>query len=145
MLAKPDVGDGKQVMTKIYDPRYLEKSMAKIASCSSYPWNFANGQAAAMAWPQNSELSDEELVDKIYFDLPGDLNGEDLTTRHLFWEERFYCLSKNSYNSELSAYERLKHLQGSAIPRLIMAGRFLPPDERVIQLPFPCSRIHTLR
>ena len=31
----------------------------------------------------------------------------------------------------------MKHLQGSVIPRLIMAGQFLPPDERAIQPPAP--------
>ncbi|KAG6376917.1 hypothetical protein JVT61DRAFT_948 [Boletus reticuloceps] len=40
-----------------------------------------------------------------------------------------------AYESERTAYERLKDLQGSAIPRLIMTGEFLPPDERAIRLP----------
>lgn len=57
-----------------------------------------------MARPQNSELSDEELVDKTYSDK--DLSGEDLATHHLFWGERVYHLSMDSYHSELSAYER---------------------------------------
>ncbi|KAI9455726.1 hypothetical protein HD554DRAFT_2178381 [Boletus coccyginus] len=133
VLAKPDVGDTEQVVIKIYDLRYLDERIAEVPSRPSYPWGFANEQAAAMARAQNSKLSDEELVDRIYSDSPEDLSSEDLLIHHLFWEERFRRLLMESYHSELSAYERLKDLQGSAIPCLIMAGEFLPPDERAIQ------------
>ena len=121
------------MVIKIYDPRYLDDRITKESlSPPSHPWNFANEQAAVMARPQNSELSDEQLINKIYFVGPEDLSGEDLA---ILWEERYYRLLMNSYAVELSAYERLKDLQGSAIPRLIMAGEFLPPDKRAIQPP----------
>ncbi|KAG6376915.1 hypothetical protein JVT61DRAFT_946 [Boletus reticuloceps] len=50
-------------------------------------------------------------------------------------EEHYYRLMMISHESEIRAYERLKDLQGSAIPRLILTGQFLPPDERAIQPP----------
>ncbi|KAF8435667.1 hypothetical protein L210DRAFT_3550307, partial [Boletus edulis BED1] len=64
-----------------------------------------------------------------------DLSGEDRTTHDLSWEENFYRTVMEEYEAEFTAYERLKDLQGSAIPRLIMAGQFLPPDERAIRPP----------
>lgn len=137
VFAKPDEDseNREQVAIKIFDPRFLDERIAEIPSHPSYPWNLANEQAAALARSQCSKLSDEELVDIIYSDDPEDLSGEDLATHYLFWEERFHRLLMESYNSELTAYERLKDLQGSAIPRLITAGQFLPPDERAIQPP----------
>lgn len=137
LFVTPD-GDSEnreQVVIKIYDPRFLDERVSEIPSHPSYPWNFANEQAAVLARPQNSKLSDGELVDIIYSDEPQDLSGEDLATHYLFWEERFHRLTMDCYDSELIAYERLMDLQGSAIPRLIMAGQFLPPDERAIQPP----------
>ncbi|KAF8418235.1 hypothetical protein L210DRAFT_3534907 [Boletus edulis BED1] len=50
-------------------------------------------------------------------------------------EEYYYRYIMESHETEIRAYERLKDLQGSAIPRLILAGQFLPPDERAIQPP----------
>ena len=136
MLAKPDVGDPEQVVIKIYDPRYLDERIAD-KPFPSYPWNFSNEQAAAMARSRNSEeLSDIlELMRKIHSGRPENLSGEDLATHYLLQEEMFYRLLMECYDSEHKAYERLKDLQGSAIPRLIMAGQFLPPDERAIQPP----------
>ena len=133
VLAKPDMGDSEQVVIKIYDPRYLDERF-ETPPLPSYPWIFSNEHAAAMARPQNAELSEEEL-DKIYSDSPEDLSGEDLTTHYLLWEEKFYRLMMESYNAEHKAYKHLKDLQGSVIPHLIMAGQFLPPDERAIQPP----------
>ena len=136
VLAKPDVGDPEQVVIKINDPRYLDERIEPPPSpFPSYPWMFANEHAAAMARSQSSELSDEELMDKIDSDNPKYLSGEDLATHYLLLEESFYRLMMECYDAELEAYERLKHLQGSVIPRLIMAGQFLPPDERAIQPP----------
>ncbi|KAG6380690.1 hypothetical protein JVT61DRAFT_5067 [Boletus reticuloceps] len=71
----------------------------------------------------------------MYSHRPEDLIGEDLATHNLFWEEHYYRIMVEDYESELTAYERLKDLQGSAIPRLIMAGQFLPSDERAIRPP----------
>ena len=137
MLAKPDEGDPGQVVIKIYDPRYLDERFAEIPSSShpSYPWNFSNELAAAIARPQNSEMPEEELMDKTNSARPKNLSGQDLATHYLLWEEMFYRLMMECYDSELVAYERLKDFQGSVIPRFIMAGRFLPPDERAIQPP----------
>ncbi|KAF8443127.1 hypothetical protein L210DRAFT_3159779 [Boletus edulis BED1] len=88
---------------------------------------------------KNPDRSYEELYNIIYSNSPEDLSGEDLTTRlatrNLFWEEYFYRLMMEAYESERTAYERLKDLQGSAIPRLIMTGEFLPLDERAIRPP----------
>ena len=85
-----------------------------------------------MACPKSSQLSEEELDDKIYSGSPEDLSGEDLATHYCLWEERFYRLLRESYDLKLKVYE---HLKESVIPHLIMAAQFLPPDERSIQLP----------
>ncbi|KAF8548804.1 hypothetical protein OG21DRAFT_1448700 [Imleria badia] len=138
LLAKPDepdAGDPKQVVIKIFDPRFLHARIPKIPSHRAHPWNFANEQAAAMARPQNLDLSYKELDDMKYSDNPDDLSGEELATHCLLWEEHFYRLVMESYDSELAAYDRLKEFQGSVIPRFIMAGKFIPPDERAIQPP----------
>lgn len=135
LLAKPDEGSPEQVVIKIFDPRYLDERISDIPSRASYPWDLVNERAAATARPQNLELSDDDLVEKMYSDEPEDLSGEALATHNLFWEERFHRLMMECYDSEHKAYERLRDLQGSAIARLIMAGHFLPPDERTIQPP----------
>ncbi|KAF8547137.1 hypothetical protein OG21DRAFT_1377137, partial [Imleria badia] len=135
VLANPDVGDPKQVVIKIFDPRYLNDRIPEISSDRPYPWNFANEQAAAMGRPQNSKLSDDELCRMMCSDSPDDLSEEELATHNLLSEEDFYRFMMKSYDSELTAYERLKDFQGSVIPHLIMAGQFIPPDERAIQPP----------
>ena len=137
VLAKPDGSEGgpDYVVIKIFDPRYLDERISNVPSRASYLWNLVNEQAAAAVHPQNSKLSEDDLVEKIYSDDPEDLSGESLATHYIFWEERFYRLLMDSYNVEHKAYKRLKDFQGSAIPRLIMAGQFLSPDQRAIQPP----------
>ena len=78
-----------------------------------------------MPWPTNGRES------------PDGLGGEELAIHHVLWEEHFYRLLMGSNDSELTTYERLKDLHGSAIigPCLIIAGEFVPQDERVIQSP----------
>ncbi|KAF8131565.1 hypothetical protein EV363DRAFT_1431540 [Boletus edulis] len=125
MLAKPDSGDPEQVVIKIHDPRYLDERISVKPGRRSYPWNLATEQAAAIERTKNPDLSKQELSHII---------GEDLATHNLFWEEHYYRIMVEDCESELTAYQRLKDLQGSAIPRLIMAGQFLPPDDN--RLPF---------
>jgi len=138
VLAEPDGAENaEQVVIKIFDPRYLDERIAQKPSHPSYPWNFGNEEVAAMARPENLKLSDDELQDILYSVEIEDLSGdsEALATHYSFWEEQFYRLMIASYDSEIAAYEHLNDLQGSAIPRLILSGEFLPPDERAIQPP----------
>ena len=151
VLAKPDAEELEQVVIKIYDPRYLDDRLPRIPSLPSHPWDLTNERAAAMARSQNSTLSYEELVGKIYSaepdddsdepdgvsDEPEDVSGEGPDTHDflMLLEKKYYRLMMDCYNTELTAYERLRDLQGSVIPSLIMAGQFLPPGERAIRPP----------
>ncbi|KAG6380693.1 hypothetical protein JVT61DRAFT_5070 [Boletus reticuloceps] len=132
VLAKPDSGDPEQVVIKIYDPRYLDE---RFIESGCYKWNLATEQTAAIERTKNPDLSDKELTHKMHSHRRKDLSGEDRATHDLSWEENFYRTMMEQYEAELTAYERLKDLQGSAIPRLIMAGQFLPSDERAIRPP----------
>ncbi|KAF8131561.1 hypothetical protein EV363DRAFT_1583820 [Boletus edulis] len=134
---KPDSGDPKQVVIKIHDPRYLDERITVKHGCRSYPWNLAAERAAAIERTKNPDLSEQEPSYVMCSRCPDDLSGEDLATHNLFWEEHYYRIMAEDYESELTAYERLKDLQlGSAIPCLIlMAGQFLPSDERAIRPP----------
>ncbi|KAI0719994.1 hypothetical protein C8T65DRAFT_634530 [Cerioporus squamosus] len=107
LLAKSTDLGPKPVVIKIYDPRFLDERAAATLPPGAF---------------------DE---DKLWEDEPDGPDGQ--AERAALWEERFRRLSAECYASERSAYEHLRVHQGSAIPRLLLTGVLLPPDERAIQ------------
>ncbi|KAI0779701.1 hypothetical protein C8Q74DRAFT_1316216 [Fomes fomentarius] len=113
------------VVIKIYDPRFLDERISAVESQPSRPWTLAAEQAAAVL---PSGAVDE---DKLWEDEPDEPVGQ--AERAALWEEHFRRLSAECYASERSAYDHLRVHQGSAIPRLLSTGAFVPADDRAIQ------------
>ncbi|KAG6381083.1 hypothetical protein JVT61DRAFT_5480 [Boletus reticuloceps] len=86
-----------------------------------------------MARTENSHLSDEELRQILHSHKAEELSGEDLVTHNILWEEYCYRLVMESYKLDLRVYELMKDHPGFAYEHLVMAGQFLPPDERAIR------------
>jgi serine/threonine protein kinase len=62
---------------------------------------------------------DDFTVDLLY----GDEEGEPY-----LWEEHFYRLLKDSWESEADAFSRLTSLQGTVIPKFYGSGNVVPPE-----------------
>ncbi|KAJ7783849.1 hypothetical protein DFH07DRAFT_711574, partial [Mycena maculata] len=127
----------EKVVVKIYDPRYLNERLSKIASIPARPWTLVAERTAAFsrALATKDGSPPEPFEDsQIYEDEPKDEEGR--AARAALWEEYFLSLSTESFEGEWQAYERLSHLQCSAIPRLLTHGHLvLPQDERAIEPP----------
>ncbi|KAF9068923.1 hypothetical protein BDP27DRAFT_1363816 [Rhodocollybia butyracea] len=64
--------------------------------------------------------------------MPDDVEGQN--AMRILWEEWFYRLSMECYETERGAYANLSHLQGSVIPKFIGSGHLELP-ERAIDVP----------
>ncbi|KAI0329997.1 hypothetical protein GY45DRAFT_792351 [Cubamyces sp. BRFM 1775] len=117
------------VVIKIYDPRFLDDRVSVVPSQPSRPWTPAAEKAAA-ALPKDE--FDEALL---WEDEPEDTDVAGKAARAALWEEHYRRLSFECFEAETSAYDRLRALQGGAIPRLLFAGVWQPPDERAIRPP----------
>ena len=112
---------------KIYDPRFLDERVSVVESQPSRPWTLAAEQAAAA-------LSRDEFDEgQLWEDEPEDAAGR--AARAALWEEHYRRLSFECFEAERGAYDRLSALQGGAIPRLLFAGAWQPPDERAVRPP----------
>ncbi|KAI1793604.1 hypothetical protein LXA43DRAFT_1121623 [Ganoderma leucocontextum] len=115
------------VVVKIYDPRFLDERLQDTPTCPARPWSLELERAAAARWDDPfDELS-------IWEDPPEDADGR--AALAALWEKHFRLLSNACFKSEREVYDRLAPLQGSAIPRLLLTGSVLPPDERAVQPP----------
>ncbi|KAI0742399.1 hypothetical protein C8Q80DRAFT_905220 [Daedaleopsis nitida] len=117
------------VVVKIFDPRYLDERFSVVESQPSRPWTLAAERAAA-ALPAEAFNEDD-----LWEDEPDPADADGLAKRAALWEEHYRRLSTECFASEHSAYERLPDLQGTAIPRLLLTGEVVPPDERAIRPP----------
>ncbi|KAL1747315.1 hypothetical protein HDZ31DRAFT_80551 [Schizophyllum fasciatum] len=123
LLARCKELSSEPVIVKIFDPRFLDERA--LPQNIARPWSFSAESAAPATYNEDDLWQDEPASD----DIPGQV------ARASLWEAHFRSLLMEAYESERGAYVRLQHLQGSAIPRLIANGLFVPPDERAFQPP----------
>ena len=118
------------VVVKIFDPRVLDD---RTAAKTKHPWSLAAEQQAA----QDRAVEDFEWDDSVlYEDEPDPSDAEGLALRAAQWEQNFYALTMQCFDTERSAYEHLQELQGTAMPRLLGVGRWdVAPTARAIQPP----------
>ncbi|RPD62729.1 hypothetical protein L226DRAFT_532282 [Lentinus tigrinus ALCF2SS1-7] len=119
------------VVLKMYDPRFLDERFPLPVPTALNPhrhWSLAAERAAAALPP--GTYKDE---DQLYAELPDDPQAH--AERTALWEAYFRYLSTRCFKDEKMAYENLRVLQGTAIPRLLLTGVIIPPDERAIQPP----------
>ncbi|KAM5545644.1 hypothetical protein V8D89_000682 [Ganoderma adspersum] len=127
LLARcPELGPDP-VVVKIYDPRFLDERLQDTAHCPARPWSLELERAADAVWDDPFDQLD------IWADEPEDAEGR--AALAALWEKHFRILSTGCFKAECEVYDRLRTLQGSAIPRLLTTGIVLPPDERAIQPP----------
>ncbi|RPD62720.1 hypothetical protein L226DRAFT_532291 [Lentinus tigrinus ALCF2SS1-7] len=119
------------VVIKIYDPRFLDERFPLPVPTALNPhrhWSLA-AERASVAFPPGTYKDEDQL----YADLPDDPQAH--AERAALWEAHFRHLSTQCFKDEKMAYENLRVLQGTAIPRLLLTGVIIPPDERAIQPP----------
>ncbi|KAI0685540.1 hypothetical protein BC835DRAFT_1383501 [Cytidiella melzeri] len=117
------------VIIKIYDPRFLDERFSTVPSQPSHTWTLAAERAATEMHPDAYDES------QLWEDEPAEDDIEGQATRAALWEGYFRRLSFDCFEAESSAYEHLRALQGSMIPRFHFSGAIIPSDERAIQPP----------
>ncbi|PIL34718.1 hypothetical protein GSI_03499 [Ganoderma sinense ZZ0214-1] len=120
----PELGPDP-VVVKIYDPRFLDERLIDVEYHPARPWSLELERAVDAIW-------DEPFHRRFLHDDPDDPKAPEVIAAQ--WEKYFRMLSTDCFESECKAYDRLRFLQGSAIPRLLLTGTVLPPDERAMQL-----------
>ena len=130
------------VVLKIFDTRYLKDRAAGPEDCphlAHRPWSAESERAAAQtrAAFARGELAEDPYQDggEIYDDWPP---ADDLPAqahRRALWEEFFYRHLMDSYTHERKAYDLMRDLQGTLIPRFLGEGTFVAPpsDDRSIE------------
>ena len=125
LLARsPELGPDP-VVVKIYDPRFLDERLLDTRHSRTGPWSLESERAADAIWDEPFDDLD------LYGDAPQDASAR--AARAALWEKYYRILSTGSFKDECEVYDRLRPLQGSAIPRLITTGTIIPPEERAIQ------------
>ncbi|KAI0654132.1 hypothetical protein C8Q70DRAFT_539127 [Cubamyces menziesii] len=128
----PDTDTPSQaVVIKIYDPRFLDDRISAVPSQPSRPWTLAAERAATALPPDALDASSSQLWD----DEPAESDAAGQAARAALWEEHFRRLSFGCFDAERGAYDRLRAFQGGALPRMLVAGTWQPPDERGIRPP----------
>ena len=126
LLARcPELGPDPVVVVKIYDPRFLDERLQDTAHCPARPWSLELERAADAIWDDPFDPLD------IWADEPEDVEGQ--AALAALWEKHFRILSTGCFKAECEVYDRLRPLQGSAIPRLLLTATVIPPDERAVQ------------
>nr|VWO95420.1 Autophagy-related protein 11 [Ganoderma boninense] len=113
------------VVVKIYDPRFLDERLPDSHTCPARPWSLEAERGADAIWDGPFHELD------LYENYPYNAKGK--ATLAALWEKHFRILSTGCFKDEREVYDRLRPLQGTAIPRLLLAGTVVPPDERAIQ------------
>ncbi|KIN93830.1 hypothetical protein M404DRAFT_170074, partial [Pisolithus tinctorius Marx 270] len=112
---EPNTDLPSQVILKVYDPRFLDDRYPKSSRLPSRPWTLQAESVAAMKRKriESGEIDDDFHVDLLYGDEEADPS---------LWEEHFFRLMKECFESELEAYKRLDDIQGRSIPKFFGAG-----------------------
>ncbi|PIL34720.1 hypothetical protein GSI_03501 [Ganoderma sinense ZZ0214-1] len=117
------------VVLKIYDPRFLDERLLDTPHCPARPWSLELEKAADAIWDDPFDELD------LWEDQPAAEDADGRAARAALWEKHYRILSTGCFKDEREVYDRLRPLQGSAIPRLLATGTVLPPDERAVQPP----------
>ncbi|KAM5545664.1 hypothetical protein V8D89_000702 [Ganoderma adspersum] len=128
LLARsPELGPDP-VVVKIYDPRFLDDRLLDTPHSPARPWSLEAERAADAIW--NEPFHERYL----YEEAPPEDASPGIVVQ---WEKHFRMLSIGCFKDEREVYmyDRLRPLQGSAIPRLLLAATVIPPDERAFQPP----------
>jgi serine/threonine protein kinase len=122
-LVRPEPVNGlpSEIILKVYDPRYLDDRIPPPTThLIPRVWTL---EAEILAARHRQEIVDGKLTDEFTVDL---LYGEEEAEPH-FWEEHFFRLLKECWQSEVDALNRLKPLQGTIVPKLYGSGNIIPP------------------
>ncbi|KAI6115720.1 hypothetical protein EDD17DRAFT_1430528, partial [Pisolithus thermaeus] len=127
---EPNAELPSQVVLKVYDPRFLDDRYPGVDSIPNRPWTL---HAESVAAQKRAQVASGEVDDDFHIDLLYDEEEADPS----LWEEHFFRLMMECFESELGAYRRLEDMQGCSIPKLFGAGRLIPnpPDSRTIEPP----------
>ncbi|EDR05101.1 uncharacterized protein LACBIDRAFT_330225 [Laccaria bicolor S238N-H82] len=117
-----------QIILKIFDPQTVDDRFPPLqTTLSAHPWTL-DAEAAAVQYRE--DVAKGKRPDDFTMDL---LYGEEEAEAYL-WEEHFYRLLKESYESEVGALARLESLQGTVVPKVFATGNIVPPpNTRAIQ------------
>jgi serine/threonine protein kinase len=117
----PGCGLPSELILKVFDPRYLDDRIPPPKSgLPSRLWTLEAETAAA---DYRQEIAEGKRPDDFSVDL---LYGDEEAEPYL-WEEHFYRLLKESWESEADALSRLASLQGTVIPMFYGSGNVVPP------------------
>ncbi|KAI5999058.1 hypothetical protein EDD15DRAFT_2543569, partial [Pisolithus albus] len=119
-----------QVILKVYDPRFLDDRYPATDRVPNRPWTL---HAESVAAEKRAQVASGKVDDDFHIDLLYDEEEADPS----LWEEHFFRLMMECFESELEAYKRLKDMQGLTIPKLYGAGKLIPKplDSRAIEPP----------
>ncbi|KIM37669.1 hypothetical protein M413DRAFT_77002 [Hebeloma cylindrosporum] len=122
-----------ELVLKIFDPRYLDnRALPKVLKPGSrlrHPWTL-EGEIEAARYRQ--EVAEGERPEHDEF-LEDRLEEPDQEAEPYLWEEHYYRVMKDCWESENDAFSLLKSFQGTVIPRFYGSGNVSPRDTRVIQ------------
>ncbi|EDR04981.1 uncharacterized protein LACBIDRAFT_330220 [Laccaria bicolor S238N-H82] len=117
-----------QIILKIFYPQTVDNRFPPLQTMlPAHPWPL-DAKAAAVQYREDivqGKCLDDFMVGLLY--------GEQEAEVYL-WEEHFYRLLKESYESEVGALARLESLQGTVVPNVFgMGSIILLPNTRAIQ------------
>ena len=124
-LVRPEpAGSGppSELILKVFDPRYLDDRIPPPKS--HLPPRLWTLEAETEAEYYRQEIAEGKHPDDFTVDL---LYGDEEAEPYL-WEEHFYRLLKESWESEVDALSRLTSLQGTVIPKFYGSGNIVPPE-----------------
>ena len=114
-------GIPSKLILKVYDPRYLEDRIPPPKS--NLPSRLWTLEAETEAAKYRQEITEGKRPDNFTVDL---LYGDERAEPYL-WEEHFYRLLKESWESEADALSHLLPLQGTVIPKFYGSAIVIPP------------------
>ena len=116
----PGCGLPSELILKLFDPRYLDDRIPPPKSgLPSRLWTLEAETAAA---DYRQEIAEGKRPD----DFSVNLLYEDEEAEPYLWEEHFFRLLKESWESEADALSCLTSLQGTVIPKFYGSGNVVP-------------------
>ena len=111
-----------ELILKVFDPRYLDDRIPPPNS--GLPSRLWTLEAETTAADYRQEIAEGKRSDDFTVGL---LYGDEEAEPYL-WEDHFYRLLKESWESEVDALSRLTSLQGTVIPKFYGSGNVVPPE-----------------
>ncbi|KZV66262.1 hypothetical protein PENSPDRAFT_655054 [Peniophora sp. CONT] len=124
------------LLVKIFDPRYFhERFDRRYSNYVERHWTL-EAEASAVVDPEPLPHGTGYLVpQELEKDEPPADEPEAVAHRAARWEKHLQARIRSVFDNELAAYERLQALWGTAVPNLIIYGKYLPSEPRHIQPP----------